>query len=93
MRYYSQRQRAFLRTVFRRAAKHGSFYSSDYRLGGFGSIAGHLDVRKQFGRWEFTTGLERYHAATRYALGGADEANPGAVSYTRFFAGLDYHFD
>jgi hypothetical protein len=37
--------------------------------------------------------MERYHAATRYALGGADEANPGAVSYSRIFAGLDYHFD
>ena len=49
-------------------------------------------MRKQFGRWEFTAGAERYHASTRYALGGAD-INPGAVSYTRIFAGFDYHFD
>jgi hypothetical protein len=91
VRYYSQDSARFYAPFFDTNA--GSFYSSDYRLGGFGAVAGHLDLRKQFGRWEFTAGMERYHAATRYALGGADEANPGAVSYTRIFAGLDYHFD
>ena len=92
IRYYSQDSARFYAPFFD-ANDAGSFYSSDYRLGGFGSVAGHLNLRKQFGRWEFTAGMERYHATTRYALGGADEANPGAVSYTRIFAGLDYHFD
>jgi hypothetical protein len=92
VRYYSQDSARFYAPFFG-TNDVGSFYSSDYRLGGFGSVAGHLDLRKQFGRWEFSAGLERYHATTRLALGGADEANPGAVSYTRFFAGLDYHFD
>ena len=92
IRYYSQDSARFYAPFFA-LNDVGSFYSSDYRLGGFGSVAAHLDLRKQFGRWEFTAGMERYHATTRYALGGADEANPGAVSYTRIFAGLDYHFD
>jgi len=92
VRYYTQHSARFYAPFFD-ANDAGSFYSSDYRLGGFGSVAGHLDLRKQFGRWEFTAGMERYHATTRYALGGANAANPGAVSYTRIFAGLDYHFD
>ena len=92
VRYYSQDSARFYAPFFA-LDDAGSFYSSDYRLGGFGSVAGHLDLRKQFGRWEFNAGLERYHATTRYALGGADEANPGAVSYTRIFVGVDYHFD
>jgi hypothetical protein len=92
VRYYSQDSARFYAPFFE-ANDAGSFYSSDYRLGGFGAISGHLNLRKQFGRWEFVAGMERYHAATRYALGGADEANPGAVSYSRIFAGLDYHFD
>lgn len=92
VRYYSQDSARFYAPFFD-ANDAGAFYSSDYRVGGFGAISGHLNVRKQFGRWEFVAGAERYHATARYAFGGADEANPGAVSYSRIFAGLDYHFD
>ncbi len=52
-----------------------------------------MSVRKQFGHWELVAGAERYHASTSYAIGGADLPNPGIVSYTRIFAGVDYHFD
>ena len=90
VRYYTQDSARFYAPFFPEST--GDFYSSDYRLGGFGSISASLDARKRFGRWEFTAGTERYHASTRYALGGAD-SNPGAVSYTRVFVGFDYHFD
>ncbi|MEP6485175.1 MAG: DUF3570 domain-containing protein [Rudaea sp.] len=90
VRYYSQDSARFYAPFFAQDA--GDFYSSDYRLGGFGSISADINVRKQIGRWQFSAGAERYHASTSYALGGADP-NPGTVSYTRIYAGLDYHFD
>lgn len=92
VRYYTQDSARFYAPFFV-AEDAGDFYSSDYRLGGFGSLSANINLRKQFGRWEFTVGAERYHASASYALGGGDVFNPGAVSYTRIFAGLDYHFD
>ncbi|HEX6832403.1 MAG TPA: DUF3570 domain-containing protein [Rudaea sp.] len=91
VRYYTQDQARFYAPFF--GADHGNFYSSDYRLGAYGAIAANIDVRKRFGRWEFSVGAERYHAATRYGIGGGDSADPGVVSYTRAFAGLDFLFD
>lgn len=85
VRYYAQDAARFFAPFFA-ADDNAKFYSSDYRLGAFGSIAATINLRKQIGRWEFTAGAERYRAST-------DLANPGAVSYTRIFAGLDYHFD
>lgn len=91
MRYYSQSRARFYAPFF--AAGSGPDFSSDYRLGAFGAAAANLNLRKRIGHWEFSAGAERYHAATGYALGGAALADPATVSYTRIFAGLDYHFD
>lgn len=90
VRYYTQDEARFYAPFF--GDVHGNFYSSDYRLGGFGAIAANLNVRKRFGKWDFSVGAERYHATTRYALGN-DSSDPGVVSYTRIFAGLDFLFD
>ena len=92
VRYYSQGSARFYAPFFA-AEDAARFYSSDYRLGAFGSIAANINVRKQFGRWELVAGAERYHASTSYTIGGAVLSNPGIVSYTRIFAGVDYHFD
>jgi len=89
LRYYSQQQARFYAPFFTDPAAH-NFYSSDYRLGTFGAISASLNLRKRIGSWEFSGGVERYHSATDYALGGADAAVPGVVSYTRVFIGLDY---
>lgn len=91
VRYYSQDRARFYAPFF--AASAISFYSSDYRLGAFGALSAGLNLRKRFGHWEFSAGAERYHAATRYALGGAALADPATISYSRMFAGLDFHFD
>lgn len=91
LRYYSQSRARFYAPFF--AENAGPFFSSDYRLGAFGAAAANLNLRKRFGHWEFSAGAERYRAATGYALGGAALADPATVSYTRIFAGLDYHFD
>lgn len=91
VRYYSQSRARFYAPFF--AAAAGPDFSSDYRLGAFGAAAANLNLRKRIGHWEFSVGAERYHASTGYAIGGADSADPAVVSYTRAFAGLDYHFD
>jgi len=89
LRYYSQQQARFYAPFFLDPGAH-KFYSSDYRLGTFGAFSAGLNLRKRFGRWEFSGGVERYHGATDYAIGGADAAVPGVVSYTRAFIGIDY---
>jgi hypothetical protein len=91
-RYYSQQQARFYAPFLLDAgAQH--FFSSDYRLGTFGAFSASINVRKRIAQWELSAGVERYHAATDYALGGADSAVPGVVSYTRAFIGLDYLFE
>jgi hypothetical protein len=89
VRYYSQQQARFYAPFFADPGAH-NFYSSDYRLGTFGAISASVNLRKRIGSWEFSGGVERYHAATDYAIGGADAAVPGVVSYTRAFIGVDY---
>lgn len=91
VRYYSQSRARFYAPFF--AENSGPFFSSDYRLGAFGAAAANLNLRKRIDHWEFSAGAERYHASTGYALGGTALADPATVSYTRIFAGLDYHFD
>lgn len=91
VRYYSQSRARFYAPFF--AAGSGPDFSSDYRLGAFGAAAANLNLRKRIDHWEFSAGGERYHATTGYALGGTALADPATVSYTRIFAGLDYHFD
>jgi len=89
LRYYSQQQARFYAPFFLDPGAHNTF-SSDYRLGTFGALSATIDARKRLGRWEFSAGVERYHAATGYAIGGSDAPVPGVVSYTRAFIGLDY---
>jgi hypothetical protein len=89
LRYYTQDSARFYAPFFDTANER--YFSSDYRLGGFGAVSANLDVRKRFGHWELNAGAERYHATAGLALGGSDP-NPGTVSYTRLFAGLDYQF-
>ena len=89
LRYYSQQQARFYAPYFTDPSLH-NFYSSDYRLGTFGAFSAGLNLRKRVGQWEFSGGVERYHSATDYAIGGADAPVPGVVSYTRAFIGIDY---
>ncbi|HZP65860.1 MAG TPA: DUF3570 domain-containing protein [Rudaea sp.] len=91
-RYYSQQQARFYAPFFLDAGAH-TFYTSDYRLGTFGAFSASLNVRKRIARWQLSAGVERYHASTDYALGGADAPVPGVLSYTRAFIGLDYLLD
>ena len=89
LRYYSQHEARFYAPFFTDPTVH-NFFTSDYRLGTYGAFSASLNLRKRFGQWEFSGGVERYHGATDYALGGSDSAVPAVVSYTRAFIGLDY---
>jgi len=88
VRYYTQQAARFYAPFY--AGGEHDFQSSDFRLGTFGAFSASLNLRKRFGQWEFSGGVERYHGATDYALGGSDAAVPAVVSYTRAFIGLDY---
>lgn len=92
LRYYGQQQARFY-TPFVASAGVRQFYSSDYRLGTFGALSASLNLRRRIAHWELSAGVERYHAASGYAPGGADAAVPGVLSYTRAFVGLDYLFE
>ena len=89
LRYYSQHEARFYAPFFSDPTVH-NFFTSDYRLGTFGAFSASINLRKRLGQWEFSGGVERYHSATDYALGGADAPVPAVVSYTRAFIGLDY---
>ena len=91
-RYYSQQQARFYAPFFVDSSAQ-RFFSSDYRLGTFGAFSASMNLRKRIAHWELSAGIERYHAATDYALGGADSAVPGVLSYTRAFVGVDYLFE
>lgn len=91
-RYYSQQQARFYAPFFLNGGTH-QFFSSDYRLGTFGALSASMNVRKRIAHWEVSAGLERYRAATDYALGGADSPVLGVVTYTRAFVGVDYLFE
>jgi len=92
LRYYAQDSARFYAPFFA-ADSGGPYFSSDYRLGAFGALAANLNVRKRIGHWEVTAGAERYHSSTSYALGSSGVPDPAIVSYTRVYAGLDFHFD
>ncbi len=90
IRYYSQTAADFYAPFFDDdSAAHAS---SDYRLAAFGAWSAKLNLRKRFGAWELSIGAERYRSDEDYALSGDNEAVPGLVGYTRYFAGFDFGF-
>jgi hypothetical protein len=92
VRYYSQAAARFYAPFFIDNAGQ-QFYSSDYRLATFGAFSTSINLRKAFGRWEFSIGAERYHSAHGLAIDGSNAAVPALVDFTRAFAGLDFGFD
>lgn len=91
LRWYGQSAARFYAPFFIEPAGQ-RFYSSDYRLGTFGSLSTSINVRKAIGRWELSLGVERYHSARGLAP-GSGPAVPAMVDFTRAWAGLDFGFD
>lgn len=91
VRYYSQQAARFYQPFF--VAGEHRFETSDYRLGTYGAFSASINLRKRIAHWEFSGGIERYHASTSYGIDGSDAVVPGVLSYTRGFVGVDYSFD
>ena len=65
------------------------YYSSDYRLGGFGAASAGLSVRKQFGRGvSFEAGMEYYVHSGQLKFGGGGEGSYADFNYWMFNAAL-----
>lgn len=90
IRYYSQTAADFYAPFF--DDDNAAHASSDFRLAAFGAWSAKLNLRKRFGAWEFSIGAERYRSDEDYALGGDNDAVPGLIGYTRYFAGFDFGF-
>jgi|CXWL01.1.fsa_nt_gi hypothetical protein len=92
LRWYSQDPARF-HALYSTSRTPGPYYSSDYRLGGYGALSAGVDLRKRFGRFEWVLGISRYHSSTDYALGDTTHDDPGLVSFTQAHLGLDLRFE
>lgn len=92
VRYYTQTEADFY-DVYYLTTRSDHYYSSDYRLSGFGSYSFELK-----GNWKLnpqlslTSEIERYISSADYALNDVESENPGLVDFTRFTVGFDFSF-
>jgi hypothetical protein len=113
-RYYSQDQADFYKPVFngdivakitdfttftiRNSPSNRRFYSSDYRLAGFGTISGgiqlskEINVIKPFSQLKFQTGIEYYSHKSDYQLGGSGHGAFADFNYYLVTASFNLRF-
>lgn len=92
VRYYSQNQADFYRPFFR-APRSDGFYSSDYRLSGFGAISAGLTLSKQFfDKLRIEVSFEYYQHKAEFKLGGDTQSDFADFSYSLVTAGIRYEF-
>lgn len=95
-RYYSQDQADFYRPVFYNA--DAKYYSSDYRLAGFGALSGGIKLSKEFtgikhvSQLKFQTGFEYYEHKASYQLDGNSAGNFADFSYFLVTASFNLKF-
>jgi len=91
IRYYSQSAADFYAPFFL-APRADGYYSSDYRLSGFGKISGGLTVSKQFAKGlRLDAGFEYSTHQGSLKLGGGGEQSFADIDSYLLFAGL--HMD
>lgn len=89
LRYYSQSQADFFAPYFL-APRSDGYYSSDFRLSGYGALGGGLTVSKQFNRGiRLELGMEYYTHQGNLKLGGGGESDYADFSYWMAHAGLN----
>lgn len=95
-RYYSQNQADFYQLVGTNPS--ASFYSSDYRLAGFGGISGGLKISKEMtnvkrlNQLKFQAGVEYYDHSADYQLGGHSSGSLADFSYYLMTASFNLKF-
>ncbi len=97
-RYYSQDSADFYQPVFSGTRQDHQFYSSDYRLAGFGAFSGGLKFSKEIteikplSSLKFQTGFEYYNHKASYELGGNNGGSFDSFSYYLVTASFNLKF-
>lgn len=97
MRYYSQTAASFYSLYFTERPFPG-YYSSDYRLAGFGQWEGMLEIQKEFAKtWRAYIGYDYASRKKSYQLGNHPETQPGEAEFTHlrlraFYVGIQKVF-
>jgi len=97
-RYYSQDSADFYQPVFNGNTSAYSFYSSDYRLAGFGALSGGLKISKEITelkplkQLKFQAGIEYYDHSASYQLGNTNLTNFTDFSYYLVTASFNLKF-
>lgn len=97
-RYYSQDAADFYQPVFNGNPTDYRFYSSDYRLAGFGALSGGLKLSKEFteikhvSSLKFQAGVEYYDHKASYQLGGNSAGNFADFNYYLVTASFNLKF-
>lgn len=89
LRYYSQSEADFFAPYFL-APRADGYYSSDFRLSGYGALSGGLTLTKQFNRGiSLELGMEYYTHQGDLKLGGGGETDYADFDFWTVHAGLN----
>lgn len=89
VRYYSQSQ-AFYFAPYYLAPRADNFYSSDYRLSGFGALSGGITVEKKLNKGiKLEAGIDYYKHSGSYQLGGSGSGDYADYSYYMAHGGVN----
>lgn len=97
VRYYSQNKADFYDATFMNTSNN-PYYSSDYRLAGFGVLSGGLKVSKTLStskplqHLKFQAGVEYFDHQSRYELGGNRDGSFADFKYYLFTASVNLKF-
>jgi hypothetical protein len=97
-RYYSQDAASFYQAVFSGSMSDYNFYSSDYRLAGFGAMSAGLKLTKEFSELKplntlkLQAGVEYYEHKAEYQLGGNNMGSFSDFSYYLVTASIQMAF-
>lgn len=98
VRYYSQNAADFYQGVFAGKQQDYQFYSSDYRLAGFGAVSVGLKLSKDFteikhiNSLKFQAGIEYYDRKSDYQIGGNSAGSFADFSYYLVTASIKMAF-
>lgn len=92
VRYYSQNSADFYQPFFTSQRSDG-YYSSDYRLAGFGAVSGGVQLNKEFfDRLKVGFGIDFYQRQQGYGINGGAGTAVDNFSFSMFSAGLNLKF-
>lgn len=92
IRYYTQTSADFYQPIYQTARLDGN-YSSDYRLAGFGAIAGGIQLNKEFfDRLRLAGGVDFYERQKGLGLSGGAGTKLDNFSYSMYSFSLNLKF-